>query len=141
MIIGVSLVSAQVPSAKPLSPFEQELVDNEMQFIEALRAKNVASVTQSLGDGFQGIGPNGDFFDQGELVAAAREGLPKDFRIYDIRVVRLDDSSAIVTYNDIVPGSHPRYRHMSDTWAKDRGQWKLKFRQVTPNLWSALDLD
>jgi hypothetical protein len=141
MIVGVSVAFAQVPSSTPLSPFEQELVNNEKLFIEACQTKNVAYVSQSVSNDFQGIGSNGDFYDKGELVGEAREGLPKDFRIYEVRVVRLDDSSAIVSYNEIVPGSHPRYRHMSDTWAKDGGRWQLKFRQMTPNLWSALDLD
>jgi hypothetical protein len=30
---------------------------------------------------------------------------------------------------------------MADTWAKIDGQWKLKFRQITPNLWSEKDVD
>jgi hypothetical protein len=30
---------------------------------------------------------------------------------------------------------------MADTWAKIGGQWELKFRQITPNLWSETDLD
>jgi hypothetical protein len=30
---------------------------------------------------------------------------------------------------------------MADTWAKIGGRWQLKFRQLTPNLWSANDLD
>lgn len=141
MMVGVAVLSAQVPSLTPLSPFEQELVNNEKQFLEAFQTKNIGYISQAVSDGFKGIGTNGDLYEKDELVGTAREGLPKDFRIYDIRVVRLGDSSAIVTYNEIVPGSHPRYRHMSDTWAKDSGPWKLKFRQITPNLWSALDLD
>jgi hypothetical protein len=67
------------------------------------------------------------------------EGLPKDTRTYDFYVVKLNDDSAVVTYNLIVPGEHPRYRHMADTWAKVAGRWKLKFRQFTPNLWTVND--
>ena len=67
--------------------------------------------------------------------------MPKDARSYDFHVVELNDNSAIVAYNLIVPGAHPRYRRMADTWAKIDGQWKLKFAQMTPNLWSAADLD
>lgn len=141
MLVGVSLVFAQAPPAKPLSPFEQELINNEKQFMQAWQEKNVAYVSQAVSDDFKGIAPNGDFYDKGELVGAILEGLPKDFRIYDIEVVRIDDSCAVVVYNTIVPGSRPRYRHMSDTWTKDGGKWKLKFQQITPNLWSALDLD
>jgi hypothetical protein len=141
MLIAVSSTFAQTPAAKPLSPFEQELVNNQKQFIAAQQEKNVAYVAQAVADDFKGIAENGDFYEKGELVGGVREGLPKDFRMYDIEVVRLDESCAVVAYNEIVPGAHPRYRHMSDTWVKDGGKWKLKFEQLTANLWSANDLD
>ncbi|MFY9559491.1 MAG: nuclear transport factor 2 family protein [Terriglobales bacterium] len=141
VMISVSLAFSQTPQAKPLSPFEQELVNNENQFMQALAEKNVAYVNQSVADDFKGIGTNGDFYDRDELVGMAHEGLPKDVRVYEVRVVRLNDDSAVVTYNLIIPGGRPRYRHMSDTWAKDSGKWKLKFEQTTINLWSATDFD
>jgi hypothetical protein len=141
VVVSVSLAFAQTPAPKALSPFEQELVTNEKQFMQAWQEKNAAYVTQAVSDDFKGIATNGDFYDKSELVGAAHEGLPKDFRIYDIQVIRLDEGCAVVTYNQIVPGARPRYRHMSDTWTKDGGQWKLKFQQTTPNLWSATDLD
>jgi hypothetical protein len=67
--------------------------------------------------------------------------MPKDTRAYDFHVVKLNDDSAVVAYNLIVPGENPRYRHMADTWARIDGHWQLKFRQITPNLWSANDPD
>jgi hypothetical protein len=141
IVISVALAWAQTPAARPLSPFEQELVNNEKQFMQALQEKNVAYVNQSVSDDFKGIGTNGDLYEKEELVGTAQEGMPKDLRVYDVLVVRLDDGCAVVAYNLIVPGARPRYRHMSDTWTKDGGKWKLKFQQTTPNLWSALDLD
>jgi hypothetical protein len=90
-------------------------------------------VRQAVADDFRGIGTNGDFYDKDELVGIAHEGVPKDLRVYDVQVVRLNDDSAVVTYNLIIPGARPRYRHMSDTWAKDGGKWKLKFQQTTTN--------
>ncbi len=141
VLISLSLAFAQTPQSKPLSPFEQELVNNEEQFMHALAEKDVAYISQAVAGDFKGIGTNGDFYDKDELVGTAHEGLPKDLRVYDVRVVRLNDDSAVVTYNLIVPGARPRYRHMSDTWAKDNGKWKLKFQQTTTNLWSATDFD
>jgi hypothetical protein len=99
-----------------------------------------------VADDFQGIATNGDFYDKSEVVESAEDGMHEDgmhkeTRSYDFRVFKLNDDSAVVAYNLIVPGQHPRYRHMADTWAKIDGQWKLKFRQITPNLWSANDLD
>jgi len=141
VVISVALAFAQTPAPKPLSPFEQELVNQDTQFIQALKDKNAAYVSQIVSDDFKGIAANGDLHEKEDLVGEAQEGMPKDLRIYDVRVVRLDEGCAVVAYNVIVPGSRPRYRHMSDTWTKDGGKWKLKFRQTTPNLWSALDLD
>ncbi|MGB8013603.1 MAG: nuclear transport factor 2 family protein [Terriglobales bacterium] len=132
---------AQSPSSKPLPAYDRQLIDQQKQFLQMAQAKDPAAVERAIADDFQGIGTNGDFYDKGELVEAAETGLPKDTRAYDFHVVKLNDDSAIVTYNLILPGEHPRYRHMADTWARIGGQWKLKFRQFTPNLWSATDLD
>jgi hypothetical protein len=98
-------------------------------------------VDRAVADDFQGISTNGDFYDRNEVVESAGKGSPKEPRAYDFHVVKLTDDSAVVAYNLIVPGENPRYRHMADTWARIDGQWKLKFRQITPNLWSASDLD
>ena len=94
-----------------------------------------------MADDFRGIGPNGDFYDRGEVVEISHSGEARAPRAYDFQAVKLNDDSAVVAYNLIVPGAHPRYRHMADTWARVNNQWKLKFRQITSNLWSANDLD
>ena len=139
--VAVSLALAQTPQTKPLSPFDQDLIANQNQFMQALTEKNVGYVKQSVADDFHGIAPNGDYYGKEELVWVAGEGFVKDQRVYDMQVIRLTDESAVVSYNLIVPGSRTRYRHMADTWAKDGGKWKLKFQQFTPNLWSATDFD
>lgn len=141
ILAAASLGLAQTQQTKPLSPFEQELVSNQSRLMQALQQKNVGYVQQAVADDFKGIAINGDFYGREELVASAEEGMPKDVRVYDVQVVPLNDASAVVTYNLIVPGGRPRYRHMSDTWAKEVGKWKLKFQQFTANLWSAADFD
>ena len=141
LLVTVNVAFAQTPPPRPLSLFEQELINNEKQFLDAFQNKNVAYVAEAVGEDFRGIVKNGDFQEKSELVADAAQGLPKDFRIYDIQVLRLDEACAVVTYNSIFPGSLPRYGHMSDTWTKQDGKWKLRFQQITPNRWSALDLD
>ncbi len=141
VLITVSLAFAQTPQSKSLSPFEQELVNNQNQFMQAIADKNVSYVNQAVAGDFRGIGNNGDYYDRDEVVDAARGGVPKDQRMYEIVVVRISDDCAVVSYNLVVPGSRIRYRHMSDTWAKDGARWKLKFQQITINLWSATDFD
>jgi len=141
VLVSVTLALSQTPSSKPVSAFDQQLIDQEKQFLQAAQAKQTTVVDRAVADDFRGIATNGDFYDRSEVVESAQAGMPKDMRAYDFHVVKLNDDSAVVAYNLIVPGEHPRYRHMADTWAKIDGQWKLKFRQITPNLWSANDLD
>jgi len=139
IILVATLSLAQNP--KPVSAFDQQLIDREKQFLQATDNNNPTAVDHAVADDFQGIGTNGDFYDKSEVTESAQGATPKNTRAYDYHVVKLNDDSAVVAYNLIVPGAHPRYRHMSDTWARIDGQWKLKFRQITPNLWSANDLD
>ena len=137
-IFWIALAFAQ--TAKPLSAFEQQIIDQQKQFLQA-SLTNPSLVERAVADDFQGIETNGDLYGKSELVESLEGGMPKDTRAYDFHVVKLNDASAVVAYNLIVPGANPRYRHMADTWAKIDAQWKLKFRQITPNLWSANDLD
>jgi hypothetical protein len=138
-ILTVTLTFAQ--TSKPTSPFDQQLINRQKQLLQANESKNQSAIDRAVADDFQGIEINGDFYAKDELVESASDGMPKDTRAYEFQVVKLTEDSAVVTYNLIVPGEHPRYRHMADTWARIDGQWKLKFRQITPNLWSAADLD
>jgi hypothetical protein len=141
VLVSATLALSQAPSSKPISAFDQQLIDQQKKLLQATQSKNPAVVERVVADDFHGIETNGDFYDKGGVVDSAQEGMPKDSRAYDFRVVRLTDDSAVVAYNLIVPGERPRYRHMADTWAKIDGRWRLKFRQITPNLWSANDLD
>lgn len=140
VLLTAVLSPAQAPQPT-LSPFEQALLQAEKQFHEALAAKDSAYVNQIVSGDFRGIATNGDFYGRDELIGISREGLPKNYRAYGMVVMQLSDSAAVVTYNEIVPGSRPRYMHVSDTWVRQDGKWMLKFQQATPNLWSATDLD
>ena len=139
VLVSVTVTLSQTP--KPVSAFDRQLIDQQKQFLQATQTRNPTAVDRAIADDFQGIATNGDFYDRSEVIESAEKGMPKDTRAYDFHVVKLNDDSAVVAYNLIVPGEHPRYRHMADTWARIDGQWKLKFRQITPNLWSANDLD
>jgi len=98
VIFIVAVAAAQAPQAKPLSSFEQELMNNQNRYVQAFADKDTAYVNQAIADDFKGIGTNGDFYDKGELVGASHWGLSKDVRAYDVQVVRLTDDSAVVTY-------------------------------------------
>ena len=141
VFVGTTLALSQTAGAATGSAFDQELIGQQKQLLDAAQNKNSAAVDHAVAEDFTGIAFNGDTYDKGEVVESAQSGMPKGSRAYDFQVVKLNDDSAVVAYHLVVPGEHPRYRHMADTWAKVGGQWKLKFRQITANLWSANDLD
>jgi hypothetical protein len=141
VFFSATLALSQASSPKPVSAFDQQLIDRQKQFLQATQAKQTTAIDRDIADDFQGIQENGALIDIGDLLESAQDGMPKDTRAYDFHVVKLNNDSAVVAYNLVVPGEHPRYLHLADTWARIDGQWKLKFRQITPNLWSANDLD
>jgi hypothetical protein len=130
--------------AAPASAFEQELINNEKAFLEAVERGDSEYVKNAVADDFMVIETNGDSTGKAELVhhvhPSEKPG-PKPF-LYQWHVVELDQDCAVVTYNAVIHGAPiDRYQHLSDTWVKQNGQWKLKFQQTTVNLWSAHDLD
>lgn len=141
VLVSAAATFAQAPASHPVSPFDKGRIDCQKQFLQAAQSKNAIAVDRAIAEDFRGIGANGDFYDKSEVVESARDGMPRDTRAYDFYVVKLSDASAVVAYNLILPGEVPRYRHMADTWARVDGRWKLKFRQMTPNLWSMNDPD
>ena len=57
-IFFVALAFAQ--TAKPLSAFDQQLIDQQKQFLQATLDKNAAAVDRAVAGDFQGIAINGD---------------------------------------------------------------------------------
>ncbi len=132
------------PQASAASSFDQELINTEKAFLDALERGDAEYVKNAVADDFMVIETNGDSSGKSELVHYVRppeKPEPKPF-LYQFHVVQLDSDCAVVTYNAVFHGAPiDRYQHLSDTWVKQDGQWKLKFQQTTVNLWSAHDLD
>ena len=131
----------QEPTA---SSFQQELINTEKAFLDALERGDQQYVKNAVADDFMVIETNGDASGKADLVHAIKapeKPEPKPL-LYQWHVVKLDQDCAVVTYNAVIHGAPiDRYQHLSDTWVKQGGQWKLKFQQTTVNLWSAHDLD
>jgi hypothetical protein len=125
-----------------LSPLAQELLNAQKAFLDAMKRGDSAYVANALANDFVVISANGDSGGKGEVVenAAPRKEAKEAPMFYDFNVVTLADNAGVVTYNVVLPSHIERYQHLSDTWVKENGQWKLKFQQTTLNLWSAHDL-
>lgn len=152
LVVLVSLVmglpvwcaAANDSQSKPLSPFEQSVMSAQKALLEAVEKGDVGYVQGVVMDDCVRIGTNGDADGKGEIVGEARHPAERSKQnqpiLYEFRVIPLNDGAAVVIYNAVLPGSNPRYQHISNTWIKQGEQWKLKFQQSTPNLWSATDL-
>jgi hypothetical protein len=140
-----STPQAMAADSQHLTPFAQSLLDTENAFLAAMERGDAPYAKNVVAEDFVGVGSNGDSSGKSDLLDdlhPVKQASDKGRRIlYFFEVVPLNDGAAVVTYDVVRPGEHPRYLHVSDTWVKQGEQWKLKFRQATPNLWSALDLD
>jgi hypothetical protein len=123
--------------------FQQELMNTQKAFLDAMDRGDADYVTNTVADGFMLIETNGDSSGKSELLHDLKPEKPGPKPIlYDFNVVELDQNCAVVTYKAVFHGAPiDRYQHLSDTWVRQAGRWKLKFQQATVNLWSAHDLD
>ena len=144
-VVLAGTAPVNTPQQSPTeSAFEQELINTEKAFLDAMERGDAEYVKNAVADDFMVIETNGDASGKAELVHYVhppQKHEPKPF-LYQWHVVQLDQDCAVVTYDAVFHGAPiDRYQHLSDTWVKQNGQWKLKFQQTTVNLWSAHDLD
>jgi hypothetical protein len=123
---------------------QQELIRTQRAFQDAQERGDAEYIKSAVAEDFLSIESNGNSTGKKEFV---RDIHPPEHPepspiLYEFNVVQLDEGCAVVTYKAVFPGSQlDRYQHLSDTWVKQGGEWKLKFQQSTLNLWSAHDLD
>ena len=132
------LAQASGHQTKSLSPLEQTLIANTNAVPEAQKSRNVDFLKRTLTDDFVAVGSEGKLHDKEEVLASAHHGELKDFYTYNLRVLPVNDNTAIVTYDCIIhmpegdaPGMAPRYQHISDLWVKQDELWRLRFQQAT----------
>lgn len=132
---------------KTFTAFQQSMIEAEKAFLTAVERGDRQYVEHAVAQDFLAVDSNGSTSNRADLIESVRPStVPKTGKeekpiLYFFEVVPLNDSAAVVSYDAVRPGDHPRYVHISDTWVKQEGQWTLKFSQSTPNIWSAADLD
>lgn len=133
--------SAQGQSSQQADPSTSGLVALQKAFIAARERGDAEYVKNAVANGFTGIETNGNTADRAEFIRVRPDGKPGESpMLYDFKVIPLGENCAVVTYNGVF-SSNPRerYQHVSDVWVNEDGHWKLKFQQITLNLWSAHD--
>ena len=125
-------------SSVQLSPLQQTLIANAKAVLQAEKNKDVAFLTRTLTPDFALVGSEGKLHDRSEILESAQSGELHDFTAYNLRVLPVNETAALVTYDCIIhmpegdpPGMAPRYQHLSDLWVKQSDQWRLRFQQAT----------
>src|SRR5262249_35505075 len=133
LLLGL-IASPGLAQGVPASP----LVEKTKALLQAWKSKDVSTLNQSLARDFMGVGSEGRLHDRSEMIDSARQGELQDFQAYNFRVIQINDSAVMVTYDCVIkmpegdaPGMAPRYQRISDLWVSDSGEWKLKFQQAT----------
>lgn len=131
-------LAAFAQTAKAPSPLDQALIESSKAVLEAQKTKNTDFLKHTLTDDFRLVGSEGKLHDREEFVGEAGEGTLKDYSVYSLHVLPVNEDAAIVTYDGIIHMPEgdfdvaPRYQHFSDLWVKQGEQWRLRFRQATP---------
>ena len=145
-VVASTTGAAQAPAqpgtaAKPLTPLEQTMIANENAFIAATKKGDTAYLKRTLTADYSVVAYDGELHTREELEGDLSSG-GVDLMPYNMKVVEISDTTAIVTYDVVfhVPaaedqGPPPRYQHWSSVWVKQGDAWKLKFQQATPTHW------
>jgi|SRR5579859_3470723 len=149
MLVAVGFLSVVSPGvlaqanapAKPLTPFEQTLVEAEKGYLAAAKKGDTAFFKHTLTDDFSFVSYDGQLYERQEMIDQVTGG-GSDIMPYEMKVISIGDDAAIVTYNVVfrVPASEdqgppPRYQHFSTLWVKQGDTWKMKFHQMTASHW------
>jgi hypothetical protein len=136
--LGLLSFAQGSPTSAQLSPLQQALIANAKAVLQAEKDKDVNFLSRVLTSDFVAVGSEGKLHDKGEILESAQGGELHDFMAYNHRVLPVNESAALVTYDCVIhmpegdpPGMAPRYQHLSDLWVKQGDQWRLRFQQAT----------
>jgi hypothetical protein len=141
-VTGTPQTPAQTATpGKALTPLDRTMIANENAFIAATKKGDAAYLKRTLTADYSVVAYDGELHSREEIESDLSSG-GVDLMPYNMKVVEISDTTAIVTYDVVfhVPaaedqGPPPRYQHWSSVWVKQEDAWKLKFQQATPTHW------
>jgi len=121
---------------KNLTPLEQTLIANTKAVPAAWKKKDAEFFKTTLTDDFLEVAVDGKVYGKNDVLEGVHIADVQEYSPYDVHVLPINDSAAIVTYDCIVrmrlgEDPVPRYQHITDIWIKQGEQWRLKFQQAT----------
>jgi hypothetical protein len=142
LCLSLSAFAQTTAPTNTLTSFEQALIGNERNLIQAKKKDDDTFFKRNVTDDFSLVGIDGQLLQGQEAIDNLGDSGLVELTPYNIKVVPAGENSAIVTYDAIVreapeedQGPPPRYQHFSSVWVKLAGSWKLKFQQATAAHW------
>jgi hypothetical protein len=133
----IAQMASNTARPKPLTELEQTLIGQSEAVVRAQKAKDLEALRRLLTEDFERVGSEAALHDKSDVLDDVREDTLEDYRLYDFKVLPVDENVAIVTYNAVIrmpegdEGPAPRYQRFSDVWLKQADQWRLRFQQAT----------
>ncbi|MGC1374181.1 MAG: nuclear transport factor 2 family protein [Candidatus Sulfotelmatobacter sp.] len=125
-LFGAALLSATIipgvaqAPAPILTSFEQTLISNEKNLIDAKKNDDAAFFKKAVSDDFNLVGADGQMLQGREAVDNLGDSDLVELTPYDMKVIPEGDNAAVVTYDAIVREKHkedegpqPRYQHFT----------------------------
>ena len=138
LFVALLLSPLFAQTASSPSAFEQTAIANENSLIAAKKKDDASYFKRTLADNFSLVGIDGQLMQGEEAANNLGDSDLVELTPYDMKVVPLGNSGAIVTYDAVVregpqedQGPPPRYQHFSSVWMKQGDQWKVQFHQAT----------
>ena len=134
--VASSTDTLPLTNRKNLTPLEQALIANTKAVPAAWKKKDAEFFKSTLTDDFLEVAIDGKVYAKNDVLEGVHMADVQEYSPYDVHVLPINDSAAIVTYDCIVRmtlGEEPvpRYQHITDIWVKQSEQWRLKFQQAT----------
>jgi len=139
LAIILIFVSSATSYAGPARPDAAALIQLQRDWIARESKGGAAVLSPLLAPDFAGVDVDGKLYSYDDALGLY-EG--DNLQVYDFKLVNINDSTAVVTYDLIVQtppaedqGPPPKYQHVSSVWTRQGGRWRLKFQQATARHW------
>ena len=128
--------AASSPTSPGTASLTELLLAREKSLPEAQKRKDVDFFKNITTDDFIEVAPDAKVYSKQEMMEGLNVVDLQNYSMYDARVIPLNHSAAVVTYDAIVQMAigderAPRYQHVSSVWVNQGGKWLLKFQQAT----------
>ena len=132
----VANANSATPQASPASVSDADIIAQERQLLDALKAKNWDAFAAKLADDQIYVSGEG-VYDKTQSVEGVKKTDFKEFTTSDMKVLKLDQDAAVLTYTNVAKGTYEG-KPLPDTpsrdttiWVNRGGKWLAVFHQET----------